>query len=550
MIRPASLADYETLVGIEQRCFETDRITRRQWRYMLTKAHADILVEENATALQGYVLVLYNGATSVARLYSIAIESSARGTGLAKRLVQAAEEAARDQARAYMRLEIRQDNIPSLRLFEGLGYRRFGVLDDYYEDHMQAVRFQKSLLPHLHPALAHMPFYEQTLEFTCGASALMMAMKALQPDLYLNRTLELRIWREANTIFMTSGHGGCGPFGLALAARQRGFDVAIFVNDPGVPLVDSVRGPDKKEVMRLVHEEMLQEVEELKIPVHYANLSLELMEEHFTDGAIPIVLISSYRIYGEKNPHWVVVSGFDWQVRLRERSLCGPGRGRDPHRLHQHRHPQAGILPHGPLRTRRFTGSGAAVPAQLATQLSCIMSEHILIVDKQSDWPEHFPRLPVVTAKDYLTGDDYSPQQRLHIVNLCRSYRYGSLGYYCSLLAEARGHRVIPTVRTIQDLSRRSIYSLMARDLDEQVESAISRQGLSPDTSRIKMSVFFGRSSFPELQDLAQQIYEGFHAPLLRIDFKYKSGWRIAGHQVGTPEIPGRRGEDCFRRSP
>jgi glutathione synthase/RimK-type ligase-like ATP-grasp enzyme len=157
------------------------------------------------------------------------------------------------------------------------------------------------------------------------------------------------------------------------------------------------------------------------------------------------------------------------------------------------------------------------------------MSEHILIVDKQSDWPAHFPRLPVVTAKDYLTGDDYPPQQRLHIVNLCRSYRYGSLGYYCSLLAEARGHRVIPTVRTIQDLSRRSIYSLMARDLDEQVESAISSQGLSPDTSRIKMTVFFGRSSFPELQDLAQQIYEGFHAPLLRIDFKYKSGWRIAG---------------------
>jgi ribosomal protein S18 acetylase RimI-like enzyme len=311
MIRPASVSDFEALVGIEQRCFETDRITRRQWRYMLTKARADILVEEDANGLQGYVLVLYNGATSVARLYSIAIEAGARGTGLAKRLVQAAEEAARDQARAYMRLEIRQDNIPSLRLFEGLGYRRFGTLDDYYEDHMQAVRFQKSLLPHLHPALAHMPFYEQTLEFTCGASALMMAMKALQPDLNLNRTLELRIWREANTIFMTSGHGGCGPFGLALAAHQRGFSVAIFVNDPGVPLVDSVRGPEKKEVMRLVHEEMLQEVEELKIPVHYANLSLELMEERFTDGAIPIVLISSYRIYGEKNPHWVVVSGFD-----------------------------------------------------------------------------------------------------------------------------------------------------------------------------------------------------------------------------------------------
>jgi ribosomal protein S18 acetylase RimI-like enzyme len=311
MIRPATIVDLPALVELEQHCFDSDRISRRQWRYMLTKAHADILVAEDEKGLSGYVLVLYNQATSVARLYSIALETRARGSGLSSALALAAEEAAREQGRAYMRLEVRQDNTPSLRLFEGLGYRRFGVLDDYYEDHMQAIRFQKSLQPGLRPQLAHMPFYEQTLEFTCGASALMMAMKALQPELILDRTLELRIWREATTIFMTSGHGGCGPFGLALAAHNRGFKVAIHVNDPGVPLVDSVRSPEKKEVMRLVHEEMLSEIGEQRIPVHYENLALKQMEARFDAGAIPIVLISSYRIYGEKIPHWVVVNGFD-----------------------------------------------------------------------------------------------------------------------------------------------------------------------------------------------------------------------------------------------
>ena len=196
-------------------------------------------------------------------------------------------------------------------LFEGLNYRRCGILEDYYEDHMQAICLERSLQPGLRPALAAMPFYEQTLEFTCGASSLMMAMKSLQPELVLDRTLELRLWREATTIFMTSGHGGCGPFGLALAARRRGFAVEIHVNDPGVPLLDSVRSPEKKEVMRLVHEEMLGEVEAAGIPVRYASLPLERMEQSLGEGAIPIVLISSYRIYGEKIPHWVVVSGFD-----------------------------------------------------------------------------------------------------------------------------------------------------------------------------------------------------------------------------------------------
>jgi ribosomal protein S18 acetylase RimI-like enzyme len=251
MIRPASIADLDALADMERHCFDCDRISRRQWRHMLKKAHADTLVVEEGEGIAGYVLLLYNQATSVARLYSIAVASSARERGLGRRLVQAGEEAARGQGRAYMRLEVRRDNAASLALFEGLGYRRFGVLDDYYEDHMQALRFEKALRPDLQPALARMPFFEQTLEFTCGASSLMMAMKALDPTLELDRTLELRIWREATTIFMTSGHGGCGPFGLALAARHRGFLAEIYVNDPGVPLVDSVRSAEKKEVVLL-----------------------------------------------------------------------------------------------------------------------------------------------------------------------------------------------------------------------------------------------------------------------------------------------------------
>jgi glutathione synthase/RimK-type ligase-like ATP-grasp enzyme len=159
------------------------------------------------------------------------------------------------------------------------------------------------------------------------------------------------------------------------------------------------------------------------------------------------------------------------------------------------------------------------------------MSEHIVIVEKKSDWPAHFPQLPVVVAKDYLTGGDYPSSRRLRVINLCRRYRYGRIGYYCSLLAEARGHRVIPSVRTIQDLSRRSIYSLMTRELDEQVEAAISGQGLSRDTEHWRMEVYFGHCAYPQLNVLAQQIFESFRTPLLRIDFKYKGGWRIADVQ-------------------
>jgi len=311
-VRQAELADLGALVRLENACFESDRLTRRQFRYMMTRARAhNLLSEDAAGAVLGYVLVLFSKGTSVARLYSIAVSPEARGQGVGRRLVDAAERAAWEQERAYMRLEIRRDNLASQALFEGAGYRRFGVLSDYYEDHMEALRYEKALDPGLKPVLQRVPYYEQTLDFTCGSSSLMMAMQALRPELLLDRKLELRIWREATTIFMTSGHGGCGPFGLALAADRRGFAVEVYINDQGVPLVDSVRSPEKKEVMRLVHEDMQEEVERRGIPVHYRALALDALEARFSAGDVPMVLISSYRIYQEKFPHWVVVTGFD-----------------------------------------------------------------------------------------------------------------------------------------------------------------------------------------------------------------------------------------------
>ena len=135
----------------------------------------------------------------------------------------------------------------------------------------------------------------------------MMAMKALNRRLRLDRRLELSLWRESTTIFMTSGHGGCSPHGMALAA-WRAVAVELFVNDEGPPFLDTVRTPDKKEVMRLVHQEFLDEIRRTDITVHRHPLSADELSTRVAAGAIPVVLISQYRIYGDKEPHWIIVS--------------------------------------------------------------------------------------------------------------------------------------------------------------------------------------------------------------------------------------------------
>jgi len=311
VIRQATLRDLDGLVELERRCFATDLISRRSFRYLLTRANAAILVAEEDDGLAGYALVLFSRGTALARLYSIAVDGAFRGRGIGRGLLSAAEAEALALGCVSMRSEVRLDNQASLALFEGNGYRRLEEIEDYYEDHMGAFRFERTLAPQLELTQVRVPYYQQTTDFTCGPACLMMAMKAIDGTLRIDRRLELRLWREATSIFMASGHGGCGPFGLALSAHRRGFGAELFVKQRGVFLVDTVRDPDKKEVMRLVEEDFLDRIRELDLPLHHRAARFSEVQELFDAGGIPLVLISSWRIYQERFPHWVVITGFE-----------------------------------------------------------------------------------------------------------------------------------------------------------------------------------------------------------------------------------------------
>ena len=156
------------------------------------------------------------------------------------------------------------------------------------------------------------------------------------------------------------------------------------------------------------------------------------------------------------------------------------------------------------------------------------MSRQIIVVEQSADWK--FPELEaeVVHVDDYLTGKDYFKQKNIQVINLCRSYRYLSVGYYCALLAEARGHRVVPSVKTMLDLSRKSMYSLDTENLDSLIQKAFKKHIQSADSEHFHMDVLFGRCRFDALAGLARQLFEVFPAPLLRVSFQRQGKWRIA----------------------
>jgi ribosomal protein S18 acetylase RimI-like enzyme len=311
-LREVRGADLNDLLRLEELAFATDRLSRRSFRHWISSEKRAFLVATVNGMLAGYILVIYHGGTRLARLYSIAIDPHFRGRGIARELIRAGERAASKSGRFIMRLEVARDNQAAISLYQSLGYQAFGGYRDYYDDHGDATRMQKRI--HHYRVLekhADIPWIRQTTAFTCGPAALMMAMRGISADYTPSQHEELQIWREATTIFMTSGHGGCHPLGLALAARQRGFRAETWINHQQPLFVESVRDANKKRIIGLVHEDFLQQARRQHIRLRHGDITQQHLIHALDHGTIPLVLISTWRLDGKKAPHWVTVSGYD-----------------------------------------------------------------------------------------------------------------------------------------------------------------------------------------------------------------------------------------------
>lgn len=173
------------------------------------------------------------------------------------------------------------------------------------------------------------------------------------------------------------------------------------------------------------------------------------------------------------------------------------------------------------------------------------MTRLLVVVENSADWASYYPSVSVVSARDYLRSVPVRGEgERVHVINLCRSYRYLGTGYYVSLLAEARGHGVLPSVRTLSALRRRALYGLDIEDLNARLDRLLPAD--SRDTTDFGIVVHFGQTAWPGLQDLAQQVFEIFPCPLLRIRFERQRLWQIRSiRPIGLQTLDGEQ-EDAF----
>lgn len=147
----------------------------------------------------------------------------------------------------------------------------------------------------------------------------------------------------------------------------------------------------------------------------------------------------------------------------------------------------------------------------------------LVVVTHERDWPLHLDGARLITARQYLADREFSSLRHAKVFNLCRHYRYQSLGYYVSLVAEARGHKPVPTVMTTQDLRSAAVVKMVSDEIDDLIQKGLA--GVAGD--RYTLDVFFGRSAAPELERLASALFRQFTAPFLRARFRRDERWEL-----------------------
>lgn len=161
---------------------------------------------------------------------------------------------------------------------------------------------------------------------------------------------------------------------------------------------------------------------------------------------------------------------------------------------------------------------------------------HIIVVNNPKSWPLDIPGVDVIAAKSYITESEYSSRKNVKIYNLCKSYRYQSIGYYVSLLANARGHKPFPNVLAIQDIKSQSIIRIVSDELNQLIQKS-----LKPiQTDRFILSIYFGKNMAKRYDRLAQKLFNQFQAPFLRAEFSRKDHeWILKNIQaIAANEVP------------
>jgi len=158
-----------------------------------------------------------------------------------------------------------------------------------------------------------------------------------------------------------------------------------------------------------------------------------------------------------------------------------------------------------------------------------------IVVNQPEKWHFSIENITVISSQEYLTDPKFSLLKNARIFNLCKDYSYQSKGYYVSLLAEARGHLPIPTVKNIVDLKALKLVRIVSDEFDDVIQQSLK----NIKSQEFTLSIYFGQNVAQKYKELSTLFYRHFQVPFLRVKFNHTTKWNIQNiRAISESEIP------------
>lgn len=173
------------------------------------------------------------------------------------------------------------------------------------------------------------------------------------------------------------------------------------------------------------------------------------------------------------------------------------------------------------------------------------MNSVFILLDTLHAWKPYYETDSILTVSDYLEHKYGTKDPRL-VINLADDYSYNSSGYYCSLLAQARGHRALPCVETLNKLATGSGIR-MSSNLQKLCHQWITRN--RPEGEVWYLDIHFGTCREKGLEKIARFIFDNYPCPLLRVSFNTRPRNQIETVQALSLSELDEAGQDFFAQT-
>ncbi len=135
-IEDASIKHLGRLFEIEMECFKSEAFTRQQIAHLLTNQNCISLIARENDEIIGFIIgmVYIEDNVLTGHILTIDVSPNYRRKGIGIKLLLELERIFIDKQVKVSRLEVREDNVAAISLYQKLGYKKVGKLHYYYGD--------------------------------------------------------------------------------------------------------------------------------------------------------------------------------------------------------------------------------------------------------------------------------------------------------------------------------------------------------------------------------------------------------------------------------